>query len=229
MAEVSSVSHAAQELGLSEQRIRALIYSNDLPAKRLGRSWFIEKDALERFRRKPRGQGRPLSADNAWALLALLDGVNPKGVPSDVRSRLRRYVRDPDWLLRVVGHSEPRSRVLSLWVPPEDVKALGGYPLVRSGLSAGGAVSRLDVIPRQDESLDAYASEQLADEIEKRFFPEHGVSDPSVILRVPVVPWILEHGDEAPFSVVAADLLDHSDPRVRRAASAGLRSLSRGR
>lgn len=223
---LSPVSHVAQELDLSERRVRALIESGQLPAERVGRSWLISKEAVERFRRDGRRHGRPLSAANSWALLALLAGEKPLWVRADVRSRLRRYARDPEWLLNVLRHSESRAEVLSLWIAHDDLPKLSEYPLVRSGLSAPGALSQLNVLPRAQEPLDAYASKEVAHDIIKRFAPEEDVNDPNMIIRVSTLPWVLGNEGEAPLSVNAADLLDHYDPRVRRAGRDALRELA---
>lgn len=229
MMDVFSVSDAAESLGLSERRVRALIESRSLPAKRIGRAWAIRANDVENFRGRARGRGRPLNPRNSWALLALLASQKPDWVRPDVLSRLRRHEADPKWLVHVLDQSEPRSRVFSWWMPDEDRADLAQYPLVRSGLSAPGAGSRLDVIPMADEPLDAYGSQGIVDQIELRFRPERSDDDPNVILRVPQNPWVLSSAGEAPLPVVAADLLSHRDPRVRRAAKDAIVGLARDR
>jgi excisionase family DNA binding protein len=226
MAALVPVSDVADELGLSKRRVRALIEAGQLPAERVGRSWLVSKQAVERVRHNGRRHGRPLSAANSWALLALLAGEKPAWVRPDVLSRLRRYARDPEWLLSVVQHSESRADVLPLWLSSDDRPKLSDYPLVRSGLAAPHALSQLDVLPRVDEPLDAYANREVAREIIKRFTPEENAVDPNVIIRVPGLQWVLDHEGEAPLSVDAADLLDHDDPRVRRAGKDALRGLA---
>jgi len=229
MADVMSVSNASRALGLSERRVRALIHSGQLSASRLGIPWAVERRAVDRFLQKERGRGRPLNQSNSWALLAILAGEWPSELRSDAISRLRRYARDPDWLIALLRHSEPRVHEMSLWIPSEDMSKLAGYPLVHSGLSADSAIPQLDVIPRRDEPLDVYASAEIADEIERRLLPEHSRSDPNLILRIPRSNWVLHQGPEAPFAVVAADLLDHRDARVRRAGEDALRRIAIGR
>lgn len=223
MAPFSSVSEVAGELELSERRVRALIESGRLPAERVGRSWLVSKRAVERLGRSKRRQGRPLNPANSWALLALLADAKPEWVRPDVLSRLRRFARDPEWLLSVIRNSEPRAEVLSFWLPRDDLPKLDEYRLVRSGLSALRALSQLDVIRRREEPLDAYASRDVARQIVRRFAPEENVEDPNLIIRVPELPWVLNQDGEAPLPVDAADLLDHQDPRVRRAAEDALR------
>jgi hypothetical protein len=189
----------------------------------------VDRGAIARFAQEDRREGRPLNHSNAWALLALLSGERPSWVRNDAASRLGRSARDPDWLIKLLRHSEPRDEARSFWIPAEDRQSLDRYPLVRSGLSAQRAARQLDVLPRREEALDVYASEEVADAIENRLKPERSEDAPNLIIRIPSRPWVLESGQEAPFPVVAADLLGHRDARVRRAAEAALRDLAFGR
>jgi excisionase family DNA binding protein len=225
MSEMLSVAEAAEALGLSIRRVRALIDADAIPAGRIGRSWVLSRDAVDRFARRRRRRGRRLSSANAWALLALLAGEEPASVDAPALSRLRRYARDPEWRLELLEHAEPRAKVLPLWMPADDLRKLAEYPLVRSGLSASDAVSHLDVVPRRHEPLDVYADEDVAEQVLHRFLPEEGAADPNVILRVVRGGPPVRSDEEAPLPVVAADLLDHDDPRVRRAAERALREL----
>jgi excisionase family DNA binding protein len=229
MADVLSVSEAAHDLGVSKRRVRALIEGGKLPAGRVGRNWVMDRQAVVRFAQEGRREGRPLSHNNAWALLALLSGERPSWIRNDAVSRLGRSARDPDWLIELLRHSEPRSEVRSYWVPAEDHQSLDRYQLVRSGLSARRAARRLDVLPRREEALDVYASEEVCYAIERRLMPEASEDAPNLIIRIPSRPWVLQSGPEAPLPVVAADLLGHRDPRVRRAAEAALRDVAFGR
>jgi excisionase family DNA binding protein len=226
MAKLLSVQDVARELDLSERRVRALIEEQQLPAERVGRSWLLSPGDVERFQRRKGRRGRPLSSRNAWALLALLDDERPEWVRPDVLSRLRRYARNPEWLLNGVEHSEPRADVRFLWLPKQDLPKLRAYALARSGLSASRAVSQMDVVARPNEPLDAYASAKVASDILQRFVPEQSVEDPNVILRIPELPWVSSEKGEVSLAVAAADLLDHDDPRVRRAGQNALRRLS---
>lgn len=54
-----SVSESAAILGVSEQRVRAMIASGVLPAEKIGKAWALRKeDVLDRASSKPTG-GRP--------------------------------------------------------------------------------------------------------------------------------------------------------------------------
>jgi excisionase family DNA binding protein len=82
-----SVHDAAQRLGVSDRRVRALIDSGRLRAQRLGRVWMIEPSALGSVDGE-RAPGRPLNADSAWAEL-LGDRQAPAADPPMLRSRYR--------------------------------------------------------------------------------------------------------------------------------------------
>jgi excisionase family DNA binding protein len=218
-----SVRETADQLGVSEQRVRAMAKSGRLPASRVGHRWVIESDSARLRRPHP---GRPLAAGNAWALLALLSGNSPDWVHPSVRSRLRRRLSDIDWLEAALAHSEPRARILRWRVLPGDLGKLqvADY-LVRSGLSAHHA--ELDVWPNPQQ-IDAYVSENSLRGMELRFRPERSSSRPNMILRLPSHEWILRQEPQAPQAVVAADLLGHDDPRVARAARHLLYRLASG-
>lgn len=59
--EIVGVTDAAEELGLSTNRVRELIHSGSLPAQKLGREWAILRPDLEAFKKKERPPGRPRS------------------------------------------------------------------------------------------------------------------------------------------------------------------------
>lgn len=208
-----AVRDVAQRMGLSEQRVRMLLKQGRLPGHKVGRAWLVpgEIDLPSRENR-----GRPVSAANAWALLALLSGDVPEWVDPSVRSRLRRRIRDRE-LVHVLKASEPRSAIYRGRVLPADLSKLSReFQLVLSGLSAKS--SGLDIVPI-GQALDAYVDAKTLRAIERRFRPDRASSSPNVSLRVPAHPWILRRPREAPRAVVAADLLTDDDPRVARAAA----------
>ena len=57
--EIVSVTVAAKELGLSNNRVRELIRAGKLPAQKLGREWAIIREDLEEFKNTERPTGRP--------------------------------------------------------------------------------------------------------------------------------------------------------------------------
>lgn len=206
------ISEVAEELRLSPQRVRILASRGLLDAEKVGSQWLVKDVGLAR-RSHP---GRPLSAVNAWAVLALLSGEDPVWLDPSVKSRLRRRLREPGWLVRAIGFSQPRAAVEKLRVLPGDLAKLEvESSVIKSGLSAN--YSELNVLPSR-ESLDAYVSQPSYAAIERRFQPLLDPSRPNLILRIPKEDWVLQHPDRVPLAVAAADLLHAEDPRARRGA-----------
>jgi excisionase family DNA binding protein len=208
-----SVAEAAKLLDLSPQRVRAMLQGGGLQGHKVGRVWIVDSEVLQQRRHTP---GRPLSAANAWALLAMLSGDSPDWVDPTVRSRLKRRAKDPAWLVQSLIEGIPRSRV-HLWrVLPSDLsKVRESWDLVLSGLSA--QLPELDVLGGF-EGLDFYADEDSIRHIERRFQPDRESATPNLLIRNPTHPWILKQPGQAPRAVVAADLIVNEDPRVARAA-----------
>jgi len=216
-----SVRETAERLGVSEQRVRAMVRSGRLQASKVGHRWVVESDAGDLRRSRP---GRPLAAANAWALLALLSGESPDWVHPSARSRLRRRLSDFNWLEVSLADSQPRALVLRWRVLPGDLSKLqDAVRLVYSGLSANRP--ELDVVP-SSRQIDAYVDERSLRDVELRFRPDQSSANPNLILRLPSHDWVLRQGAQAPRAVVAADLLRHDDPRVARAARRLLERLA---
>lgn len=206
-----SVAEASAVIGVSPQRVRAMLAAGRLHGRKVGRAWLVSDP--ERLVRRP--QGRPLSEASAWALLALLAQEAPDWVDPAVASRLRGRIRQGG-VVRPLRESAPRAVIHRWRVLPGDIeKVVKEFPLVLSGLSAGH--SELDVVPVGRE-LDAYVDERHLAKIGRRFAPGHSAERPNLVLRVPSRRWILERSDRAPVGVAAADLLLSDDPRVVRAA-----------
>lgn len=165
-----------------------------------------------------------MSADNAWALLAMLNGSEAPWVDVFSRSRLKRRVLNGAWLEKALQFSEPRSMVHSWRVLPSDLPRLQDYGLVRSGLAA--PIPGLDIVP-MDNALDGYVSSTALAQIEEKLQPAKSPGNPNVVLRVPSQPWVLSQGPVAPPAVVAADLLAHPDSRVGRAGRKLLQKIAR--
>jgi excisionase family DNA binding protein len=217
-----SVEEAAEALGVSPRRVRALIGSQRVPAVKLGRSWAVDRSVLRSHGR--RRSGRPIIAENAWALLAFLGGSQAPWVDVFSRSRLRRRLINREWLEKALESSEPRSAIYNWRILPRDLPKLKDYGLVRSGLAA--EIPGLDIVA-MDNGMDGYVSSKALEQIEKRLQPAKSPDNPNVVLRVPSQPWVLSQGLVAPPAVVAADLLAHPDSRVARAGRKLLQTSAR--
>lgn len=213
-----SVREAADALGVSPQRVRELLAAGRLAGHKVGGRWLVEPQTQPRHPLR----GRPLSAQVAWAALAMLAGHEPSWIAAEQRSRLRRQ-RRLGGLVEQVSSASPRATIHRLRVLPRDRDALA----TRGDLSVTGRSAGLATIdlPASATVLDAYASSETLDEVRGKLHAIELPTTPNLILRVPSHPWILTFST-APVSVVAADLLDDEDPRVARAARAILREIA---
>src|SRR5881275_1100913 len=93
-----TVKEAAKQLGVSQQRVRAMVGRHQLPADSDTRILLIDPVAVERRAQTQHVPHRSLQASNAWALLALASGdpglaSSLAAVNYSMRSRLRARLR----------------------------------------------------------------------------------------------------------------------------------------
>lgn len=213
-----SSQDAAHSLGLSARRVRALASAGRLKAHKVGSRWILEPVSVAR---EPRA-GRPVSAAIGWAILALLSGARPVGVHPSALSRLKRMLRDPEWVVRSLQYGEARGRVVRLRALPADIpRILTQHGPVLTGLSA--ITKEIDLVPSSEE-VDGYVTEGVLRKIQRQFQPAKEPDQPNLTLRVPNQPWILTFS-RAPLAVVSADLLLSPDARAVRAGREALRRL----
>jgi excisionase family DNA binding protein len=228
---LSSVEEAARRLDVVPQRVRALIAAGRLPAQRVGKGYVLDAAEVEQFARQPRPRGRPLSAANAWALLAVLARLPDKGSfagrPIRSQHRIESLLEQKGQVVAAaLRSSQPRAVSHGWRVLPSDVDRLADdVRLVKSGLSADA--KRIDVrYQRGRDGIDAYVSQEHLHELDRELQPIKSSGNVNVRLRVPEgSQWVLDEA-VAPLAVVAADLLDHDDPRVARAARGALERLA---
>lgn len=221
MEQLSS-TNAALKLGVSTQRIRALARAGRLDGRKVGGRWLF--GSLPGKGRTTRA-GRPLSSASAWALLAELCHVSSRWIQASARSRLRRRLKDPEWVFEALLRSEPRSKVMRCRVLPADLPRIRREKgIVPTGLSA--VSGEIDIVAA-GVAVDAYVYEKTLRIITGRFRPDMSSRKANLTLRIPSHPWVLSLS-AAPLAVVAADLLASSDSRTARAAREWLRKLIHG-
>lgn len=215
-----SVAQAAAALGVSPQRVRALIASGGLPACRIGGRWLVEGQLVERRARGERLPARPFSSRNAWALLAIAAGAKPSGVDPAAASRLRHRLSErglaglAPLLVRRAG------RVALRVHPGERGRLLDDPALVRSG-AAAAADLRLGLIA--PDAAEGYVAARDLDGLMARHALRPS-AEPNVVLHVVDGPWPFSPGTRvAPFPVAAVDLLEDEDARAQAAGRAALR------
>lgn len=111
------VAMAARHLGLSDRRVRQLIESGALPARRMGHALLVPASAVASMKVHQSRRRRPLSPRSAATLLGALDEL--LGAPSPfldaatdrdrsrARARARQLVDDPEAMA-----------LLRAWIPP---------------------------------------------------------------------------------------------------------------
>lgn len=83
---------AAERLGVTQSRVRALISTRMLTARRLGSQWVVECSSVERQAElmSASANSRAMSPRIAWAAAAMTDRQSTTWLASSERSRLRR-------------------------------------------------------------------------------------------------------------------------------------------
>ncbi len=224
------VADAADQLGVSPQRVRALLASGELRGERVGDVWLIDPDSLANYRhvRQPRA-GRALAPPTAWAALltsfatdTTSELVKAFGIVGERRARLRalraRDVDDWRWLAR------RRATVNRYATRTTYLERLRGEPdLMPAGLSA-----RRDIgIAAGAETFDAYVDATTAQRLVERYRlrPDNAgnvtlrsinltASDQLAAIRQRQLPEL----------VVAVDLYEDRDPRTAAMGSDLLRA-----
>jgi excisionase family DNA binding protein len=228
MVDPVSIPEAANTLGLSSSRVRALVVRGQLPGAKVGGRWLVERAAVEARRRRKAPGGRPFAPHNAWALLLLASGKDVESIDPVVQSRLRRALA-LEGLETLGPRLVRRAEVRFFGAHPGEISYLLDDPdLVRSGISAAGTHG-FDLVSGQeaDGCLRAGAL--------KKFAAAHALSpagpEGNVCLRlVPSGAWHSLAGEQvAPVAAVALDLAEDPDSRSAQAGRAALRDLDRHR
>lgn len=214
---------AARRLHVNDSRIRQLVAAGQLPARKVADRWLIDASALERRNLVRHDRGRQLEPANAWGLLFLASGEAAPWLGSDVRSRLRRRLRE-GFLRRDRARLSRRARAF-YFVGAARARAylMQDERFVQSGISAAaqhGASIRSRVV------FEGYLPE---DELEKVIyrFALQSADEREADLILHAVPGAWPFGSKriAPKAVVAVDLMESLDQRTRRAGEELLRSL----
>jgi len=221
-----SIRQAAQTLGLSPGRVRAIAARGQLSAAKLGDRWFVERAAVERRWRDGAHEGRRFSPRNAWALLLLSSDEEVREIDPSVRSRLRRALR-LEGLARLAPRLVHRAEALSFRAHPGEIAHLIEDPeFVRSGISAAGEQGFGLV---SGHEADGYLCASGLKGFTARHALEPAGLEGNVRLRiVPTEAWgPLEGRQAAPRAAVALDLAEELDPRSSQTGKEALRDLDR--
>ncbi len=218
-----SVAAAADELGVSRARVRALIAAGTLQAMKVADAYVVEEKAVDALAARSRpAHVRSFSRRIAWACAALVDGQHPTGLRADELSRLRarldRSDGDPGaWQNRLVARAAHSARYRAGPAAVQNLLADGRA--VRTGVSATNLVG--DPI-LSAPGADVWVSSDLD---QRRLRADHGLlpsTSGNVTIRVAEIDGlrVLGCADGNAFRLmVAADLLDAPDTRTRYAGA----------
>jgi excisionase family DNA binding protein len=208
-----TVAQAASRLGVTASRVRQLISQHGLSTDRMGGSYLVRLEDVERRAARAPGGGRRLTTPHVWGILQLAVGQTAPWLDRTARYRLRV-------LLRERGLSALRHRLVSRGSPtayrahPSQLEGLRTEDeLMLSGPTAAAEL-RLGLLA--GDAVDGYVDARDVEALVRRHHLRRS-RDPNVTLRV--VPtftdaWPL--GRHAPLSAIALDLLDDPDPRTRQ-------------
>lgn len=220
-----SVRDASHALGVSNQRVRAMLADGQLRGNKVGGVWLVElPDQRSGHLRPPR---RPMSATQAWNALAILSDI-PFEMDSSARSRLRSRIRRG--LVDCGANNEKLAGVSRAWFrqrsKPEGffVASVPFAQLSKDPRVYRSGVSHIDSPVRDAKFLEAYVELAALKPLIRDYAMVSDVKA-NVLLRVvsnPVGTKLL-HSDSFPKACIAADLAEHDDQRSIGAAADLLR------
>lgn len=207
------VSDAAHRLGVSDQRVRAMISAGAVDAQKVAGAWWISAESLARVAALNRPAGRPLSPKSAWSLLLIASGEPLTCASSRVRWRASVALSERG-LAESFGRLGNRAARHAFLAHPAELPRLAGREDLMLGGVSAAATHRLGL--QGGNEVEAYIA---ADAIE-RVAQRHGLvrsSEANVVLRaIPEDMWPVLRRPVAPIAAVLADLAEHADPRARR-------------
>jgi hypothetical protein len=221
------VSDAARYLGVSEQRVRAMISAGVIEAEKAAGAWWIPAMVLAKLEASYRQGGRPLGPAGAWTLLLLASGEPVEWASPKVRWRMTQALKGLG-LAGAFGNKLGRRAERRAYEGhgAELRRLVDSDDLMLGGVSAAG-IYRLGL--QGGDEVEAYAAASAVEKVAKRHVLVAG-GEPNVVLRaVPDDVWACVRRPVAPIAVVLADLAEHPDARARRVAKERASHLDRER
>lgn len=225
------VKEASRRLGVNDSRVRQLLRAGDLRGRRLGNSWLIVPEEVDRLQRQARRPGRPLAPKRAWAVLDLLDGGVAEWLSDSARSQVRRYLADladpgpDDWRASLRG----RSRIHDMVAHPAAIDRLRRVDSIRFA-GPNAAVGRgFDLLALGEPIPEFYVADAQWPDLSRALALREG-GEPNLRVRVPREIWPFAAAGPSALdgpgdAVLAADLLESAEPRAVAAGAARLGAL----
>jgi len=200
---VLTVAQTAERLGVTHERVRQLIASHTLRARRFGRVWMVDDPDAERLASVARPPGRPLGPRTAW----------------DEITRLEQGGRAPDEhaLAVLAARLRGRSARERFHVHPGGLARMRGDRTLVLGGATAAAAHGAPVVA--GPPVDAYLAAGNRAAFIEYYLPVEG--PPNLVLRgVPDEAWPFGDNQSYVGPVVALlDLVDAADRSVAEALS----------
>jgi excisionase family DNA binding protein len=220
-----SVRDAAAQLRIDESRVRRMLRDRDLVGHRMGGMWLVNADDVARrvafaLPSGHRPGGRPMSARRAWGLLDLLDGGHAVWLSPSDRSQVRAQVRKLTGAdaARWRAALRARSEIVPAAGHPAAVGHLGQESDVRRAGPSEAAAQGLNLLVLH-ERPELYVRPEAWPALQARYGLRVSPRDPALLIHLPRDGW-WPSGDRLSALVLAADLLEHPEPRGVSAAVA---------
>jgi excisionase family DNA binding protein len=218
-----SSAEAADRLGLTAGRVRELIASGSLRARRVGNRFLVSRDDVDARAQSGGASGRAFSPRRAWGLILLAAGLVPTDLDAVTLSKLKRVLREKDlWSIR--QRLASRADRQEFRAHSSDLRRLAAEPDVVLTGARHAAQAGLNLVA-PDAPVELYVDARTADRLVQRYRLRSS-DRPNVVLHVvpaEVRPWLA--GPIAPRPAVALDLADDRDPRSQDVARAFLERL----
>ena len=218
-----SVADAAARLGVSRSRVEQLLRSGSLPGRRVGRMWLVDADAVADRLGWRRPSGRPMVPSRAWGLLDLLDNGSAPWLSTVARSQVRARLRllagadGGRWWAALRG----RSDVHLVRLHPSGLRRLLAESSVLVAGPARAAELGADLVA-VEAPPEIYVRPEHWPELAERWHARPDHRSGNLRVRLPRDVWPFSAGGPVGRAVLAADLLEASEPR---AVSAGVEWL----
>jgi excisionase family DNA binding protein len=213
-----TVAQASASLGVSRDRVRKLAVSGDIPARKVGGTWLVDRQVVDRWVLAPpaREGGRPWSPQVAWAVLTLLDGDRSAfdALPRKTRYRIRQRLDGADGLASIAARLRGRGAAQRFALHASLREQLRQF----GPISGPEAAQRYGVGLLGGDELEVYIPEQQRRQVLDSV-PLRPSADGAVVVR-----WVGEGAavsrGVAPRAAVALDLGEDPDPRAQQTSQA---------
>lgn len=223
-----SSAEAAEELGVTRHQIAMLARNDEINATMVSGVLLIDPFSLRQYKQLKRGNGRPISADVAWAMLWTLSGLDAPWLDYQQRRRAILKLREID-APDLVWQTRKRSKRRVFYTSTNLFGEIGTQ-LTLSGKST----DRPDIfgMPKNTHELEGYADEDTLNNLIEKYDLHEDISGNLLVHCAVSTPWQddmdLKSRAQMPVAAVACDLAASLDPRESRAGISALEILLGG-